>query len=718
MKKVTIKVEGISCAMCAKTIEGTFENILGAEAYVNVSSSKVTLKYDETKYTVTKLAKYIEQAGYEPILEDDNEVVLKRLRKKKRTIIASIILTIPLLWPMWHHFNIHFVYVPSILSNPIFQLILTTPIQFIIGFPFLKGAYKSIKSKVLGMDVLVAVGTLSAYIFSIYQFSRGIQTVYFEISGTIITIVLLGKYLEDKAKAKTQESIKNLVGLSAKEANTIKDGEVVKVAIEDVKIDDVLVVKQGEKIPVDGVVVEGISHVDESMINGEPIPRLKEVDSTLIGGTINVDATLKMIATKVGEDTLLSQIIKTVEEAQLSKPEIHRIADKIANYFVPTVILISITTFLVWYFFIGISLDQAFTNAVAVLVISCPCALGLATPTSIMVGSGKAAKAGILYKGGEFFEKANKIEAICLDKTGTITYGKPVVDEFIGNIEVLIYANAIESHSIHPIAKAVCNYAKSKKVQNIEIKNYESIIGKGMSGEYEDKKILIGSFKYLNELNIKVTKYEDKYNEFTSVGKTVIFIVVNNKVEALIAIFDRIKENAKTEIERLHKLGVETFMITGDHQNAAKYIANEVGIKNVYADVLPNEKYAYVKKIQDSGKFVAFVGDGINDAPALKQADIGISMGSGTDVAINSSDITLINDDLSLIIKAIRMSKYTLINIYQNFFWAFSYNIIAIPLSASGRLSPIVASIAMGFSSVMVVLNALRLKYVDLNKNK
>lgn len=723
MKKVTIKVEGISCAMCAKSIEGTLSQVDGASAQVNVSSSKVTLKYDESKHTLISLCKLIEQAGYKPILKDDDVDMVKESRKELYKIIISALLTLPLLWTMWHHLRIETVYVPPLFSNPLFQFLLATPVQFIIGYKFYRGAWYSIKSRNLGMDVLVAVGTTAAYVYSIQQWilfeTKGIMPhLYFESSATIITVILLGNYFESRVKARTQETLKKLIELSSSDATVIRDNKEVIVDISEVQIGDIIVVKQGEKIPIDGVVIDGVSHVNEAMISGEPLPKLKEKNSEVIGGTVNVDATLKIKAEKVGEDTVLAHIIQTVEEAQLTKPKIHRTADKIANYFVPTVITISLISFIVWYFIIGEDFTFAFSAAVSVLVISCPCALGLATPTSIMVGSGRAAEYGILYHGGEFFEIANKINAICFDKTGTITEGRPTVEKYYGEKQYFKYIYALEKHSNHPIASAICQYIESEEAELIDSDSFSTTLGRGISGIVEGKEVYIGSLQYMKLLNIEITKYEDDFNKLISEGKTVIFVAVDCELVSMISIFDKIRDNAREVILELHENGIDTYMITGDNELTARYIAEEVGIKNVYHNVLPTEKREYVLKIQQEGKVVGFIGDGINDGPALKTADVGIAMGGGTDIAISSSDITLMNDDLSSIIKAIKMSKITLKNIYQNFFWAFIYNVVAIPFAAAGQLNPMIAAFAMAFSDVTVVFNALRLKGVKLDKKK
>ncbi len=481
------------------------------------------------------------------------------------------------------------------------------------------------------------------------------------------------------------------------------------VDIDEVFLGDYIVVLANEKIPVDGRVVKGKSYIDESMITGESIPVKKDINSNVIGATINLREKIIIEATKIGSDTMLAQIIQTVEEASAAKPPIQRTADKIASYFVPIVVSIAIVNFLVQYFGLGIDFSIAFERTIAILVISCPCALGLATPTSILVGNGKAAQNHILYKGGEFFELANKIEVIAFDKTGTLTIGKPIVTDYIGNNDVLDILYTIEKESNHPISGAVIEYVKDKNAKLLQLSNFETIEGKGIKANINNQEIYVGSIKLVNDLDID-NKYKDDYNKLLNEAKTVNYVIVNNEVEAIYAVRDEIKDTSKLVIAEMKERNLTPYMITGDNKVVANQIAKELGIEHVYSEVLPHEKAKIIEEIQSSGKVVAFVGDGINDAPALKLADIGIAMGHGTDIAIDSSDVTLMSYDLGLVIKAIDMSKATLKNIYQNFGWAFSYNLVAIPLAATGRLSMVVAAAAMAFSSITVVLNALRLK--------
>ncbi|MBN2604618.1 MAG: heavy metal translocating P-type ATPase [Bacilli bacterium] len=726
MIKKAMRVDGMTCAMCAKTITNTFENYDNISAKVNIGAGKVLFEYDETKYNLVEIAKIVTEIGYEPILEESLEDN-KNLRKKmKREIVIAVIFSIPLLWAMFGHLSwFEFVYVPALLKDGIFQLLVSGVVQFYIGRRFYLGAYHSIKKKVLGMDILVVLGTTSAYLYSIYLLIEHLfiessmhPMYYFEISALIITMVLIGNYIEHIAKERTTDALVELINLGAKEARLLVDGIEKMVDIDEVFIGDQLVVLSNEKIPVDGKVISGTSYVDESMITGESIPVKKDIRSNVIGATLNLRERIVMEATKIGSDTMLSQIISTVEEASAEKPPIQRTADKIASYFVPIVVSIAIINFIIQFIVLGFDFSIAFERTVAILVISCPCALGLATPTSILVGNGKAAQNHILYKGGEFFELANKIQAIAFDKTGTLTVGKPSVTDYIGDVELLSYVYSIEKESTHPISTAVVEYGLSHGVTLFEVSKYETIEGKGIKAVVNEKEILIGSLKLVKENKINYSKFEKQYIELIEQAKTTNFVIVDGVVEAIYAVRDEIKDTSAKVIQEMKKRGLEPYMVTGDNAVVAHAIAKELGIENVYAEVLPHEKANIISEIQKQGKIVAFVGDGINDAPALKLADVGIAMGSGTDIAIDSSDVTLMSYDLGLVIKAIDMSKATLRNIYQNFFWAFSYNLIAIPLAATGRLSMVIAAAAMAFSSITVVLNALRLKTYKLPEFK
>ncbi|MCF7925112.1 MAG: heavy metal translocating P-type ATPase [Candidatus Izimaplasma sp.] len=719
MIKKTMRVDGMTCAMCAKTIENTFEGQDGVTAKVNVGAGKVIFSYDEEKYSFVDLAKMVEEVGYDPILEeslDDNKNYRKKLRNE---IYIAVGFSIPLLWAMFAHIPFFsFVYVPDLLTNGIVQLIISGIVQFYIGKRFYIAAYKAIKKKVLGMDILVVMGTTSAYLYSMYLLYEQLfvqatmhPEYYFEISALIITMVLIGNYIEHIAKERTTDALVELINLGAKEARVIRDGKEQMVDIDEVYIDDQVVVLANEKIPVDGKIIKGSSYVDESMITGESIPVLKEKDSEVIGATINLRQKLIFKATKVGANTMLAQIIQTVEDAASEKPPIQRTADKIASYFVPIVVSIAILNFIVQFLILGYAFETAFTRTVAILVISCPCALGLATPTSILVGNGKAAQNHILYKGGEFFELANKIEAIAFDKTGTLTNGEPIVTDYLGDSAIKEIVYAIEKESTHPISQAFKVYyeKENSNPKAYELDTFETIKGKGIKAEVDQKEIHIGSQKMVTDLALD-NPFEEESLALLNQAKTVNFIIVDKKVIALYAVRDEIKKTSKRVITEMKKRGLTPYMITGDNKHVANAIASELGIEHVYSEVLPHEKAKIIEEIKSTGKITAFVGDGINDAPALKIADVGIAMGHGTDVAIDSSDVTLMSYDLGLVIKAIDMSKATLRNIHQNFGWAFSYNLVAIPLAATGRLSMVVAAAAMAFSSITVVLNALRLK--------
>lgn len=616
--------------------------------------------------------------------------------------------------------------VPHIFMNPWFQFALATPVQFYIGAPFYNGAYRALRNKSANMDVLVALGTSAAYFYSLYetiitQIIPGyMPELYYETSAIIITLILLGKLFEHLSKGRTTEAIKQLLNLQAKEATVIRNGEEMKVPIEQVEVGETLIVKPGEKIPVDGKVTKGKSAVDESMITGESIPVEKNEDDPVIGSTINKNGTLTIKAEKVGKDTALAGIIKIVEEAQGSKAPIQRMADIISGIFVPIVVVIAIVTFIAWYFFADPgNIAEALEASIAVLVIACPCALGLATPTSIMVGTGKGAKNGVLFKGGEYLEETHKIDAILLDKTGTITKGKPEVTDFLvfednDEKKLLEYVISAEKSSEHPLAEAIVNYGKDKQVISPEATDFQAIPGHGIEATIDDSKVLIGTRKLMKEHSITFEEHENKMAELEQQGKTAMLIAVNNKLKGIIAVADTVKESSKEAINELKSKGIEVYMITGDNERTAKAIANLVGVDQVFAEVLPEDKAEMVKKLKSEGKQVAMVGDGINDAPALALADIGIAIGTGTDIAIETADVTLVGGDLKHLPQAINLSRKTMRNIKQNLFWAFFYNSVGVPIAAFGLLAPWVAGAAMAFSSVTVVTNALRLKNVKI----
>ena len=729
------KITGMSCAACSAKIEKRLSKLGGvSKANVNLTTEKATVEFDPSEIKISEMIKAIEALGYkaekaEEITQDrEKEQREKEIKKLRITLIFSIILSSPLVLAMILSLLRIDIPILSILHNPYFQLAIATPIQFIIGFRFYKHAFFALRSKSSNMDVLISMGTSAAYFFSLYNVfyekveMGGMKNLYFEAAAVIITLILLGKYLESVAKGKTSEAIKKLMGLQAKTARVIRDGNEEDIPIEEVETGDIVVVRPGEKIPVDGKIVDGNSSIDESMLTGESLPVEKKSGDLCIGATINKFGTFKFEATKIGKDTVLSQIVKMVEDAQGSKAPIQKIADKVAGVFVPTVIGIAVMTFLIWYFTKG-DLTEAIVSAVAVLVIACPCALGLATPTAIMVGTGKGAENGILIKGGEHLETAYKVNAVVLDKTGTITKGQPEVTDILllNNMdekELLMLASMTEKKSEHPLGVAIYDNGKNQLGAIPDPDSFEAIPGRGVKSVIGEKSIYMGTRKLMFEKNIDMGEIDAKLESLENDGKTAMLMAINNKMAAIIAVADTLKENSKEAIEELQNMGIDVYMITGDNKRTANAIARQVGIKNVLAEVLPENKAEEVEKLKKSGKVVAMVGDGINDAPALATADIGMAIGTGTDVAIEAADITLMRGDLRTIPAAIRLSRKTMNKIKQNLFWAFFYNIIGIPFAAFGFLNPMIAGGAMAFSSVSVVTNSLSLKRYNPSKAK
>lgn len=708
-EKIEFDISGMSCSACSSRIEKQVAKMDGVvESNVNLTTNKGTFTILKGLQTSDSIIKRIEKLGFSAkeakgVELNNND---EELKKKKIKLIISAIFSIPMLLGMFDMiFSLSII--PDFFSNGYFQLLLATVVQFYCGAQFYKGAYANLTHFSANMDVLVAMGTSAAYIFSIYNITTG-GHLYFETSAVLITLILLGKYLEQRAKSKTSEAISKLLNLSPKKANVIRDEKEITITTNEVLKGDIILVKPGEKIPVDGVVIEGESYIDESMVTGESKPVKKIIENSVIGGTINGNSTFKYKATKLGDESFLSQIVKVVEQAQGSKASIQRFADVISGYFVPTVIVIAFLVFLYWNFLAkDTTFETAIINMVAVLVIACPCALGLATPTSIMVGSGKGAQNGILFKGGEHLENMQKVDTVVFDKTGTITLGKPSVTKVLAKDEnrVLQLAASIEKHSEHPVGKAITEFFEGKL---LEVKNVEAITGLGIKGEIDSKEILVGSKKFI-EQNIKIENDEIK----DEVG-SLIYVAYDNFYEGVIVVADEIKADTKQAIQNLKDLGIDIYMLTGDNEKTALHIAKQVGIEHVFAEVLPTQKSEKVKQLQEKGAFVAMVGDGINDAPALAVANIGIAIGSGTDIAIEASDVTLLQGDITSVSKAINLSRKTMANIKQNLFWALIYNIIGIPIAAAGLLNPIVAGTAMAFSSVSVVTNALRLKQTKL----
>ncbi len=723
--KVELKITGMSCAACSAKIErrlGKMEGI--SSAAVNLATEKAAVEFDPNVVKVSDIINVIGNLGYRAEKVDDLSQDMekaqreKEIKKLKTELITSAALSSPLILAML----LSLIKIDvAFLHNQYFQLAIATPVQFIIGWRFYKNAYHALKAKSSNMDVLIAMGTSAAYFFSIYNAffvpaKPGVmmKDLYFEAGAVIITLILLGKYFEAVAKGKTSAAIKKLMGLQAKTARVIINGEEKDIPVEEVEVGYIVVVRPGEKIPVDGKIVEGNSSIDESMLTGESLPVEKKSGDPVIGATINKFGTFKFEATKIGKDTALSQIIKMVEEAQGSKAPIQKIADRVSGIFVPVVIGIAFVTFLIWYLAAG-DFAKAIVSAVSVLVIACPCALGLATPTAIMVGTGKGAENGILIKGGEHLERAYKLNSIVLDKTGTITKGKPEVTDIISlnNMDeehVLRLAAITEKSSEHPLGVAIYEKGKTSLGNLPDPDSFEAIPGRGVRAVIGDQELYLGTRKLLKEEGISIENIENIITGLEDEGKTAMLMAVNNRTEAIIAVADTVKENSKAAIEDLLNMGIEVYMLTGDNKRTAAAIARQVGITNVLAEVLPENKAEEVEKLKKQGRIVGMVGDGINDAPALATADIGMAIGTGTDVAIEAADITLMRGDLRSIPTAIKLSRKTMTKIKQNLFWAFIYNIIGIPFAAFSLLSPIIAGGAMAFSSVSVVTNSLSLK--------
>lgn len=727
-EKVTLDIEGMTCAACATRIEKGLKRMEGVtSAVVNLATNSAVVEYNEGVSSVEDILEKIKKLGYKGQIHDEEQDQADRrkvqLKQKQRQLVISIILSLPLLYTMIAHMPFDLgLPLPHLLMNPWFQLLLATPVQFYIGGPFYVGAYRALRNKSANMDVLVALGTSAAYFYSLYEAFKTLANpeympkLYFETSALLITLVLVGKYFESLAKGRTTEAISKLLSLQAKEALVIRNGQEVKVPLEEVVIGDTILVKPGEKIPVDGTVISGISSVDESMITGESIPVDKKEGDAVIGATLNTNGVLTIRAEKVGKETALANIIKIVEEAQGSKAPIQRMADVISGIFVPIVVGISVASFMIWYFIVAPGdLPKALEVAIAVLVIACPCALGLATPTSIMVGTGKGAEKGILFKGGEYLEGTHTINAVLLDKTGTVTKGKPEVTDVVEfQNGMLDYAVSAESASEHPLAQAIVEYGKKQAISIKPSEHFSAITGHGIEAVIEGKHVLVGTRKLMKEHSIDISEHENQMADFEKQGKTAMLVAIDHQIAGIIAVADTVKESSKEAIQTLKQMGIEVYMVTGDNQRTAEAIAKQVNVDHVYAEVLPEDKAKIVEELQKQGKRVAMVGDGINDAPALAKADIGMAIGTGTDVAIETADVTLVGGDLAHIPNAIELSRKTMRNIRQNLFWALFYNSIGIPVAAAGLLEPWVAGAAMAFSSVSVVTNALRLKRVKI----
>lgn len=748
LEKQTLQLEGMGCVACAQTIETAINKIVGVkESIVNYALSEATVIYNSQQTNITLIQEAVTKAGYQAyILEKHNNQQKNEKNKSKEqelvnkfkiaAIISSFLVITSL--PMMTGLNIPFI--PHWLHNPWLQLVLTTPVLFWCGQSFFVGAIFALKHRTSNMNTLVSLGTGAAYFYSVavtffplFFENQGLKAeVYYESAAVIITLILLGRLLEHQAKNQTSEAIKKLLQLEAKTARVIRDNFEQDIPIIEVKINDFIIVRPGEKIPVDGEIVEGESSIDESMVTGESMAVKKTIGDEVIGATINQTGSFKFKATRIGKDTFLAQIVELVKQAQNTKAPIQKFADEVTGYFVPIVMIIATITFLSWWFFAD-NFTLALIASINVLIIACPCALGLATPTSIMVGTGLGANHGILIKDAGSLELAHKIKTIVLDKTGTLTVGKPVVTDFItvngteSEKDILTFIAILEHNSEHPIASAIVEYAQKQEINlnspssNYKVNHFEAISGCGVQGIIGDRLLQIGTKIWFQELGINTIKLESLcHNDIFN--KTNAWIAINGEIMGLIALADALKNSSLEAVRALQQQGLEVIMLTGDNQQTAEKIASEVGIRRFFAQVLPKDKTAKIREIQQqTGKLVAMVGDGINDAPALAQADVGFAIGTGTDVAIASSDITLISGDLQGIVSAIKLSKATMKNIKQNLFFAYIYNVIGIPIATgmfypfSGLLlNPIIAGAAMAFSSVSVVTNALRLRRIKL----
>lgn len=732
-EKVEFAITGMTCAACSTRIEKGLNKLEGVtKASVNLALETASVEYSPSQIAPQDITQRVEKLGYGAKLkseekEEEQSYREKELSKQKGKFWFSFILSVPLLWAMVSHFTFtSFIPLPHMLMNPWVQLALATPVQFVVGKQFYVGAFKALRNKSANMDVLVALGTSAAYFYSLYFSLKSLGSsahtnqLYYETSAILITLILLGKLFEANAKGRSSEAIKKMMGLQAKTAVVIRDGAEVEIPVEEVQKGEVIFIKPGEKVPVDGEIIEGQSALDESMLTGESVPVDKNIGDKVIGATLNKNGFLKIKATNVGRETALAQIIKVVEEAQGSKAPIQRLADYISGIFVPIVVGIALLTFFVWYIWIAPGeFAPALEKLIAVLVIACPCALGLATPTSIMAGAGRAAEFGILFKGGEHLEATHKIDTILLDKTGTVTNGTPELTDVriaqgYEENELLQLVASAERLSEHPLAQALVAGIKNKGIEIQDPLSFEAIPGYGVKATVQERELLVGTRKLMNQHKVNIDTALEEMTNLEREGKTAMLVALDGKYAGMLAVADTIKATSKEAVSRLKEMGLEVMMITGDNRQTAQAIGMQAGIEHVIAEVLPEGKAEEVKKLQQQGKKVAMVGDGINDAPALALADIGMAIGTGTDVAMEAADITLMRGDLMSIADAIEMSRKTISNIKQNLFWAMGYNTLGIPIAAVGLLAPWVAGAAMAFSSVSVVLNALRLQRVRL----
>ena len=742
----TLKLKGMSCASCANSIETAIQQVPGVNsAQVNFAAEQASVEYDERNTNLEKIQSAVADAGYEASEKEDLSIGKENAQEQEerkaqqkalltKTIVSGVIGSVLILGTLPMMLGVHIPGWPMFLHNFWLQLVLATPV-FWCGQSFYVGAWKALTHRAANMNTLVALGTGAAYLYSIFVTlfpgflaAQGLEPeVYYEASVVIIALLLLGRYLENRARGQMSDAIRQLMGLQANTARVVRQGEEIDLPLEEVVVGDVIVVRPGEKIPVDGEIVEGSSTVDESMVTGEPVPVKKGQGEEVIGATINKTGSFRFKASRVGKDTVLAQIVQLVQDAQGSKAPIQKLADQVTGWFVPVVIAIALLTFILWFNITG-NTTLALLTTVGVLIIACPCALGLATPTSIMVGTGKGAENGILIKDAESLERAHRLQAVVVDKTGTLTEGKPTVTDYLtvrgtadrNEIKLLQMAAAVERNSEHPLAEAVVNYARSQGIDQKKltgVQDFDAVTGRGVQGTINGHLVQIGTDRWMQSLNIDTRSLQSQRQAWEAAAKTTAWIAVDGEAEGLMGISDALKKTSARAVSALQKMGLEVVMLTGDNQQTAEAIAQEVGIRRVFAEVRPDQKVEQIKQLQSEGKQVAMVGDGINDAPALAQADVGISIGTGTDVAIAASDITLISGDLQGIVTAIQLSKATIANIRQNLFFAFIYNVAGIPIAAGilypifgWLLNPIIAGAAMAFSSVSVVTNALRLR--------
>jgi Cu+-exporting ATPase len=724
MKTASVSIAGMHCANCAGNIQTKLSKTKGvSQANVNFATSKASVVFDEKLISEKEIAGIIKNLGFEALVVEKKEDLDKQKEMQKKAILLlrnrflfSLFFSVPIfvisMVLMWLDVDVPY--------KGYILLILATPVQFFVGWQFYKGTFNALKQKTATMDTLIAVGTTAAYFYSVYVllFSEG--DLYFDTSAVLITLVILGKYLEAGAKERTSDAIKKLMNLSPKQATVIRNGKEIKIDIDNVIEGDIVVVRPGELIPVDGKIIEGLSSVDESLVTGESIPVEKKKGDFVIGATINRHGAFKFIATKVGANTTLAKIIKLIEEAQTKKAPIQRFADTVSAYFVPAIILVSIITFISWRFLFHAEIEFAMTTAIAVLVIACPCALGLATPAAIIVGTGKGAQNGILIKGGDALETAQKLKYVIFDKTGTLTKGTPEVTDIVPVLgsekDVLRIAASVEKNSEHPLADSIVRKAEQSKLKLSKITGFKAVPGKGVIAKLGKIEYCLGNVSFMKSCKVNVNQYLKQINALEEQGKTTVVLASKKSVLGIIAVADKLKDTSAEAVRQLTEMGLEVYMITGDNKRTAKAVAAQAGIKNVFAEVMPEDKAQYVLQLQKKG-LTAMIGDGINDAPALASADIGIALSSGTDVAMETGNVVLMRNDLLDVPKAIRLSRFTMSKIKFNMFWAMFYNVLGIPIAAGvlypftgWLLSPIIAGSAMAFSSVSVLTNTLLLK--------